>query len=138
MGLGGPAESLKVTDTAKAPETVEVPNTSKLKVSAAHPKFSEMIHVAITALKEHNSSSNQAIVKYIMANYKVITDQKAIDSSNKDALKRSIQKGLLKDILNVDDKKATEAPQAAKAQKVTNFPKRAERPRLPKPPRLRR
>jgi histone H1/5 len=128
-----PAEILKVTDTAKAPaekakapKTVEVPNTSKLNVPAAHPNFSVMIHAAIAALKEHNGSSRQAIVKYIMSNYKVGTDQKAIDSSVKEALKSSIQKGLLKAIRNVDDKRATEAPQAAEAQKATNSPKRAE------------
>ena len=61
-----------------------------------------------------------------MTNYKVGTDQKAIDSCIKDALKSDIQKGLLRAILNVDDKKATEAPQVAEAQKVTNSPKRAE------------
>jgi histone H1/5 len=128
-----PAEILKVTDTAKvpaekakAPKTVEVSNTSKLNVPAAHPNFSVMIHAAIAALKEHNGSSRQAIVKYIMSNYKVGTDQKAIDSSVKEALKSSIQKGLLKAIRNVDDKRATEAPQAAEAQKATNSPKRAE------------
>ncbi len=128
-----PAEILKVTDTAKvpaekakAPKTVEVPNTSKLNIPAAHPNFSVMIHAAIAALKEHNGSSRQAIVKYIMSNYKVGTDQKAIDSSVKEALKSSIQKGLLKAIRNVDDKRATEAPQAAEAQKATNSPKRAE------------
>ena len=65
-----PAEILKVTDTAKAPaekakapKTVEVPNTSKLNIPAAHPNFSVMIHAAIAALKEHNGSSRQTIVK---------------------------------------------------------------------------
>jgi hypothetical protein len=61
-----------------------------------------------------------------MSNYKVSTDQKPIDSSVKEALKSSIQKGLLKAIHNVDDKKATEAPRATEAQKVTDSPKRAE------------
>jgi hypothetical protein len=65
-----PAEKAKApAEKAKAPETVEVPNTSKLKVPAAHKDFSEMIHAAIAALKEHNGSSRQAIVKYIMTNY---------------------------------------------------------------------
>jgi histone H1/5 len=120
------SETAKAAEKQKAPKTVEVLNTSKLKVPAAHPDFSEMIHAAIAALNKHNGSSRQAIVKYIMANYKVGTDQKTIDSSVKYALKNSIEKGLLKTIHNVDDKKATEAPQAAEAQKVTNTPKRAE------------
>ena len=112
-------------EKAKAPETVEVPNASKLKVPAAHPDFLEMIHAAIVALKEPNGSSRRAIVNYIMANYKVGTDQKAINSSVKDALKSSIQKGLLKAIRKVDDKRATDAPQAAEDQKAKS-PRREE------------
>jgi hypothetical protein len=115
-----PVEPPKFTETAKAPaekakapESVEVPNASKLKVPAAHPDFLVMIHAAIVALKEPNGSSHRAIINYIIANYKVGTDQKAVNSSFKDALKSSIQKGLLKAIRKVDDKKATEAPQAA-------------------------
>ena len=38
---------------------------------AAHPKYSEMVVAAITALKERTGSSRQAIAKYIKANYKV-------------------------------------------------------------------
>ena len=120
-----PVEPPKFTKTtkapaekAKAPETVEVPNASKLQVPAAHPDLMEMIHAAIVALKEPNGSSRRAIVNYIMANYKVGTDQKAINSSVKDALKSCIQKGLLKAICKVDDKKATEVPQAAEDQKA--------------------
>jgi histone H1/5 len=127
-----PVEPPKFTKTTKAPaekakahETVEVPNASKLKVPEAHPDLMEMIHAAIVALKEPNGSSRRAIVNYIMANYKVGTDQKAINSSVKDALKSSIQKGLLKAIPKVDDKRATEAPQAAEDQKA-NSPMRTE------------
>jgi linker histone H1 and H5 family len=105
-------------EKAKAHETVEVPNASKLKVPAAHPDFSEMIHAAIVALKEHNGSSRQAIVKYIMSNYKVGTDQNAINSSIKDALKSSIQKGLLKAIRKVDDKRATDAPRPLRIRRL--------------------
>ena len=127
-----PVEPPKFTKTTKAPaekakahETVEVPNASKLKVPEAHPDLMEMIHAAIVALKEPNGSSRRAIVNYIMANYNVGTDQKAITSSVKDALKSSIQKGLLKAIPKVDDKRATEAPQAAEDQKA-NSPMRTE------------
>jgi histone H1/5 len=127
-----PVEPPKFTKTTKAPAekakahgTVEVPNASKLKVPAAHPDLMEMIHAAIVALKEPNGSSRRAIVNYIMANYKVGTDQKAINSSVKDALKSSIQKGLLKAIRKVDDKRATDAPQATEDQKAKS-PRREE------------
>jgi len=116
-----PTETAKVpAEKAKAPETVEVLDTSKLNAPSAHPNFSVMIHAAIAALKEHSGSSRQAIVKYIMSNYKVGTDQKAIDSSVKEALNSNIQKGLLKAIHNVDDKRATKAPQAVEAQKAAD------------------
>ena len=41
------------------------------KPPASHPTYSAMIAAAITALKERNGSSRQAILKYIKANYKV-------------------------------------------------------------------
>ena len=41
------------------------------KPPASHPTYSVMIAAAITALKERNGSSRQAILKYIKANYKV-------------------------------------------------------------------
>ena len=62
------------------------------KKPADHPKYIEMIVAAITALKERNGSSRQAIVKYISANYKVG------DNANvhiKMALKRGVTGGAL-------------------------------------------
>jgi histone H1/5 len=38
------------------------------KKPSAHPKYSEMVGKAISALKERGGSSRQAILKYIMAN----------------------------------------------------------------------
>jgi hypothetical protein len=43
---------------------------AKLKKPAAHPKYSEMFGKAIAALKERGGSSRQAILKYIMANFR--------------------------------------------------------------------
>jgi histone H1/5 len=40
-------------------------------VAAAHPPFKAMVKAAVKALKERNGSSRQAILKYIVANYKV-------------------------------------------------------------------
>merc|ERR1711926_74433 len=39
--------------------------------AAAHPPYANMVAAAIKALKERNGSSRQAILKYIVANYKV-------------------------------------------------------------------
>merc|ERR1719323_1818678 len=55
-----------------------------------------MVKAAIAALKERNGSSRQAIVKYVMANYKVGNDQKPVNSRVKMALRNGSAKGVLK------------------------------------------
>ena len=44
---------------------------AKPKKVATHPKYSEMVGKAISALKERGGSSRQAILKYILANFSV-------------------------------------------------------------------
>ena len=61
----------------------------------AHPKYSEMIAAAITALKERTGSSRQAILKYISANYKV-GDNAGVHV--KLALKKGVASGALKQV----------------------------------------
>merc|ERR1719244_2207530 len=61
---------------------------------AAHPKYSVMIAAAITALKSRTGSSRQAILKYIVANYKVDAAKAAVQVRL--ALKRGVKKGALK------------------------------------------
>merc|ERR1712038_2142114 len=67
---------------------------TKPKAPAAHPKYSVMIAAAITALKSHTGSSRQAIIKYIVANYKVDAAKAAVQVRL--ALKRGVAKGALK------------------------------------------
>ena len=65
------------------------------KKPASHPTYSSMIVDAIKALKERTGSSRQAIVKYIIANFKVG------DNANvqvKLALKRAVAAGLIKQV----------------------------------------
>lgn len=62
------------------------------KKPAEHPKYIEMIIAAITALKERNGSSRQAIAKYIKGNYKVADN---CDTHIKQALKRGVSSGAL-------------------------------------------
>jgi len=66
---------------------------SKPKAPAAHPKYSVMIPAAITALKERNGSSRQAILKYISANYTVHAQA---SQHLLMALKAGVKKGTLK------------------------------------------
>ncbi|XP_074658782.1 histone H1-delta-like isoform X1 [Tubulanus polymorphus] len=62
------------------------------KKPADHPKYSEMITAAITALKERNGSSRQAISKYIEAHYKVGENA---STQIKQALTKMVTRGLL-------------------------------------------
>lgn len=81
-----------MADTA-APAKKKV---SKPKVPAAHPKYIDMIKAALGSLKERGGSSRQAILKYVMANYKVGNDVNSINAHLKLALKSGVKKGALK------------------------------------------
>ena len=69
---------------------------TKPKVPAAHPKYIDMIQSALGALKERGGSSRQAVLKYIMANFKVGNDPNSVNSHLKLALKSGVAKGVLK------------------------------------------
>ncbi|XP_063589071.1 histone H1-beta, late embryonic-like [Penaeus indicus] len=60
-----------------------------------HPQYAAMIAAAIKALKERTGSSRQAILKYIIANYKV-GDEKKAGVRLKLALRKGVTKGTLK------------------------------------------
>jgi len=45
--------------------------SKKTKTTSSHPKYSAMIKQAITHLNDRNGTSKAAILKYILANYKV-------------------------------------------------------------------
>ena len=73
--------------------------TTKPKVAKkepTHPKYSEMVISAITALKERTGSSRQAILKYIIATYNL--DEKAATTHVRRALVQGVVKGLLKQV----------------------------------------
>merc|ERR1711872_955241 len=84
----GKAKKEKKAGVAK-PKKEKKPTTP-----AAHPKYSVMIAAAITALKSRTGSSRQAILKYIVANYKVDAAKAAVQVRL--ALKRGVAKGALK------------------------------------------
>nr|XP_022314090.1 histone H3-like centromeric protein hH3v [Crassostrea virginica]XP_022314091.1 histone H3-like centromeric protein hH3v [Crassostrea virginica] len=81
---------------APAATTPTKKKVSKPKVPAAHPKYVDMIRAALESLKERGGSSRQAILKYIMANFKVGNDVNSINSHLKLALKSGVKKGALK------------------------------------------
>merc|ERR1712014_491662 len=77
---------------------------------------------AIGALKDRKGSSRQAILKYIIANYKVGTDSKIVNSRLKIALKNGEKKGAIKHAKGVGATgsfKLGEQPKPKKAAKKT-------------------
>lgn len=89
MSEGSPAATPKQQKTKKAPKA------TKPKKVASHPKYSVMIGAALSALKERNGSSRQAILKYIMANYNV-GDEKTANNHLKLALRAGVKNNSLK------------------------------------------
>ncbi|KAH9314203.1 hypothetical protein KI387_022830 [Taxus chinensis] len=57
---------VSITSMAKEKKTKEV---KKIKISASHPPYRQMIAEAISALKERNGSSQQAIAKFVEGKY---------------------------------------------------------------------
>ncbi|XP_037790381.1 histone H1-delta-like [Penaeus monodon] len=86
-----------MAEAAAAPAKT-APKAAKAKKPAAkptHPKYSVMIAAAVKALKERTGSSRQAILKYILANYKV-GDEKTTGVRLKLALRKGVADGSLK------------------------------------------
>ena len=87
------AKLAKMEKKAKAPKPAKAakPNgDKKVKVQGNHPKYTEMITKSIPDLKEHGGLSRQVIFKYIMGNFQVGTDAKAVKMHLKQALKRCL------------------------------------------------
>jgi len=66
------------------------PKAKAVKKVAAHPTYKAMVTAAITALKNRNGSSRQAIQKYIEANYKGLNN---VTLHLRNALKSMMDKG---------------------------------------------
>ncbi|XP_042861590.1 histone H1-delta-like [Penaeus japonicus] len=90
-----------------------------------HPKYSVMIAAALNSLKERNGSSRQAILKYILANYKV--GETTTGVRLKLALRKGVAEGSLKQIKGTG---AAGSFKLAKAEPAaaTGAPKKRGRP----------
>uniref|UniRef100_A0A5S6QTR5 H15 domain-containing protein n=1 Tax=Trichuris muris TaxID=70415 RepID=A0A5S6QTR5_TRIMR len=84
------------TKKVQAGGTKKARGPAKPKPASNHPAYSEMVTAALRALKQHNGSSRQALLKYIMAHYQVGSDMKMINAHIKTALKRGVAMGALK------------------------------------------
>ncbi|XP_071117039.1 histone H1-delta-like [Haliotis cracherodii] len=139
-----------MTDAAPAPAKKAAKKAAPKKPSS-HPKYSEMIRDAISGLKERGGSSRQALLKYIMKNFKVGPDERTVNNHLKLALRAGVKNGSLKQSkgtgasgsFRLGDKtekakkpkakKATKAakPKADKAKKTAkkSTPKKAKKPK---------
>lgn len=81
-----------MADTAKP-----AAKAAKPAAKPQHPAYAVMIAAAVKALKERTGSSRQAILKYIVAHYKV-GDEKKAGVRLKLALKKGVASGALKQV----------------------------------------
>ena len=103
-----------MSDAPAKPAAKKAPAKKK---PAEHPKYTEMITAAITALKNRKGSSKMAITKYITANYKVGDNA---DSHVKLALKRGVASELFLQVKGVGASgsfKNGKAPKVVKPKK---------------------
>ncbi|VDP07457.1 unnamed protein product [Heligmosomoides polygyrus] len=111
------------------------PKTAVKKV-ASHPTYSAMIRKSVSELKDKSGSSKAAILKYMLAHYKLGDNVTKINSQLRLALKRGVVKGDLKQVkgsgasgsFKLGEKKA-----AAPAKKsIAKKPAGAKKPKSPK------
>merc|ERR1711973_942858 len=121
-------ELLHPTPTMADAAAPKAKKAAKPKAPAAHPKYSVMIAAAITALKSRTGSSRQAILKYIVANYKVDAAKAAVQVRL--ALKRGVAKGTLKAAAAAGKKNAGSFKLVKVAPKKV---KKAKKPKAKKP-----
>ncbi|ESO85337.1 hypothetical protein LOTGIDRAFT_207166 [Lottia gigantea] len=133
-----------MADTDAAP-AVATPKTKtpkkkvvKAKKPSSHPKYSDMIRAAVTALKERGGSSRQAILKYILANYNVGKDSKTVNNHLKLALRAGVKNGKLKQSkgtgasgsFRLGESKAEKKPKTKKV--AAKKPATTKKPKSPK------
>jgi len=118
-----PVQAPKASSPKKAKKA-----SAKPKTPSNHPKYLDMAAAAITALKERNGSSRQAILKYISANYKVGNDAKSVNSRLKLALKNGVKKGALKQAKGTGASGSFKVAEKPKVKKAKTPKKAAKKP----------
>ena len=95
-----------------------------------HPSYIDMITAAISALKERNGSSRQAIEKYIKSNYKVVE----VGPHLRMALKKATAKGTLLHTKGVGASGSFKLAKVEKKPKKKSAPKKKPLAVKPKKP----
>lgn len=103
---------------------------AKPKKPVEHPKYAEMVSQGVSSLKERGGSSRQAILKYIMANFKVGNDDKVVNTHLKTALKSSVKNGSLKQSKGTGASGSFKIGEVKKVvKKVVKKPKKVTKPK---------
>ena len=123
-----------VAATIKAPKKKTV---AKPKKPSDHPKYSEMVGKAISALKERGGSSRQAILKYIMANFNVGKDAKPVNARLKLALRSGVKNKNLKQAKGTGASGSFRIGEVKVAKKPTKA-KKAAKPKAAKPKKVKK
>jgi histone H1/5 len=96
-----PKPAAKKATKAKAPKPAKAPKAKKAKTPSSHPTYGDMIRRAITDLKDKKGSSRAAILKYILQHNKVGENIVQINAHLRQALKRGVSTGALKQVKGV-------------------------------------
>jgi len=133
--------SSKMADSVAAAQVVaEVKaKTPKKKAATAkavkkptdHPKYSEMVQQALGTLKERGGSSRQAILKYIVKNFKVGSDDNVVNTHLKMALRAGVKNASLKQSKGTGAAGSFRLGEEAKKPKAVKKPKAAAAAKKP-------
>merc|ERR1711936_952970 len=138
MGIPKKTTERRRRNKTSQPQTKKM--AAKPKAPAAHPTYKDMAIGAITGLKDRSGSSRQAILKYVMANYKVGTDASKVSRQLQLALKKAVAGGALKAATPAGRKGAGsyrlgEKPKAEKKKKPAKKPAAKKAPAKKKSPK---
>ncbi|XP_076030587.1 histone H1-like [Oratosquilla oratoria] len=120
-----------MTETAAKPAKAKKPQPKPI-----HPPYSVMIPAALNALKERTGSSRQAILRYIVANYK-INDVKKSGVRLNMALKKMVASGALSQVKGTGASGSFKLPKeggAAAPKKPAKKTPKAKKPAVKKSP----
>jgi len=109
---------------AKTPKK-KVATAKAVKKPSDHPKYSEMVQQALATLKERGGSSRQAILKYIVKNFKVGSDENVINTHLKIALRTGVKNASLKQSKGTGATGSFRLGEEAKKPKAVKKPKAA-------------
>jgi histone H1/5 len=107
---------------AKTPKK-KAPAAKAVKKPTDHPKYSEMVQQALATLKERGGSSRQAILKYIVKNFKVGNDENVVNTHLKMALRAGVKNASLKQSKGTGAAGSFRLGEEAKKPKAVKKPK---------------